>query len=105
MFIYIKKNKYEKENELLNEKNKKLLEEIEKLKKENDTYMIQLKDEREKLEISKKENNDLINKNSLLENERDNYKNSNINLNNQLNQKASEVRLYLYNNKINIVNN
>ena len=28
-----------------------------------------------------------------------------INLNNQLNQKASEVRLYLYNNKINIVNN
>ena len=64
MFIYIKKNKYEKENELLNEKNKKLLEEIEKLKKENDTYMIQLKDEREKLEISKKENNDLINKNS-----------------------------------------
>ena len=75
MIIYIKKNKYEKENELLNKKNKKLLEEIEKLKKENDTYMIQLKDEREKLEISKKENNDLINKNSSLENERDNYKN------------------------------
>ena len=71
------------------------MEEIEKLKKENETYIIQLKDEREKLEISKRENNDLINKNRSLENERNNYKNSNYNLNNQLNQKTSEVRLYI----------
>ena len=81
------------------------MDEIEKLKKENETYMIQLKDEREKQEISKRQNNDLINRNRSLENERDNYKNSNYNLYNQLNQKTSEVRLYLHNNKINIVNN
>ena len=70
------------------------MEEIEKLRNKNETYMIQLKDERKKLEISKKENNDLINKNKSLENERNSYKNSNINLNDQLNQKKSEVRLY-----------
>ena len=71
------------------------MEEIEKLKKENETYIIQLKDEREKLEISKRENNDLINKNRILENERDNYINLNADLNNQLNQKKYEVRLYI----------
>ena len=70
------------------------MEEIEKLKKENETYIIQLKDEREKLEISKRENNDLINKNRILESERDNYINLNADLNNQLNQKKYEVRVY-----------
>ena len=70
------------------------MEEIEKLKKENETYIIQLKDEREKLEISKRENNDLINKNRILESERDNYINLNADLNNQLNQKKYEVREY-----------
>ena len=79
---------------MLNEKNKKLLEEIEKLRKENETYIIKLKDEREKLEISKRENNDLINKNRILESERDNYINLNADLNNQLYQKKYEVRLY-----------
>ena len=71
------------------------MEEIEKLRKENETYIIKLKDEREKLEISKRENNDLINKNRILENERDNYINLNADLNNQLNQKKYEVRLYI----------
>ncbi len=80
---------------MLNEKNKKLLEEIEKLRKENETYIIKLKDEREKLEISKRENNDLINKNRILESERDNYINLNADLNNQLYQKKYEVRLYI----------
>ena len=60
------------------------MEEIEKLKKENETYIIQLKDEREKLEISKRENNDLINKNRSLDSERNSYKNSNGDLNSQI---------------------
>ena len=57
--------------------------------------MIQLKDEREKIEISKKENNDLISKNRSLENEKNNYKNLNINLSDELNKKTSEVRIYI----------
>ena len=58
--------------------------------------MTQLKDEREKLEILKRENNDLINKNRSLEYQMNSYKNSNIDLNNQLNQKRSEVRGYIF---------
>ena len=58
--------------------------------------MAQLKDEREKLEILKRENNDLINKNRSLEYQMNSYKNSNIDLNNQLNQKRSEVRVYIF---------
>ena len=58
--------------------------------------MTQLKDEREKLEILKRENNDLINKNRSLEYQMNSYKNSNIDLNNQLNQKRSEVRVYIF---------
>ena len=58
--------------------------------------MAQLKDEREKLEILKRENNDLINKNRSLEYQMNSYKNSNIDLNNQLNQKRSEVRVFLF---------
>ena len=72
------------------------MEEIEKVKKENEKYMTQLKDEREKLEILKRENNDLINKNRSLEYQMNSYKNSNIDLNNQLNQKRSEVRVFLF---------
>ena len=58
--------------------------------------MTQLKNEREKLEILKRENNDLINKNRSLEYQMNSYKNSNIDLNNQLNQKRSEVRVYIF---------
>ena len=72
------------------------MEEIDKFKKENEKYMTQLKDEREKLEILKRENNDLINKNRSLDYQMNSYKNSNIDLNNQLNQKRSEVRGYIF---------
>ena len=95
MNIWFKKNKYKKEKELLNEKNKKLMEEIEKLRKENEKYMLQLEEETTRFEISKKENNDLVNKNRIVENEIVKYKNLNNTLNNQLNQKTNEVRLYI----------
>lgn len=84
-------NKYKKENELLNEKNKQFLKEIENLKKENEKYIKLFKDETEKLSKIKNEKNELISKNTLLEKEKDKYKNLNINLNEQLNQKLSEL--------------
>ena len=68
---------------------------MEKLRKENEKYMIQLEEETTRLEISKKENNDLVNKNRIVENEIVKYKNLNNTLNNQLNQKTNEVRLYI----------
>ena len=71
------------------------MEEIEKLRKENEKYMLQLEEETTRFEISKKENNDLVNKNRIVENEIVKYKNLNNTLNNQLNQKTNEVRLYI----------
>ena len=60
-------------------------------KKENEKYIKLFKDETEKLSKIKNEKNELISKNTILEKEKDKYKNLNINLNEQLNQKLSEL--------------
>ena len=70
------------------------MKEIERYRKENGNYIIQLKDKTENIETLKKERDDIINKCKIIENERNNYKSLNDNLNYQINQKSYEVSFY-----------
>ena len=70
------------------------MKEIERYRKENENYIIQLKDKTENIETLKKERDDIINKCKIIENERNNYKSLNDNLNYQINQKSYEVSFY-----------
>lgn len=70
------------------------MKEIERYRKENENYIIQLKDKTENIETLKKERDDIINKCKTIENERNNYKSLNDNLNYQINQKSYEVSFY-----------
>ena len=70
------------------------MKEIERYRKENENYIIQLKDKTENIETLKKERDDIIDKCKIIENERNNYKSLNDNLNYQINQKSYEVSFY-----------